>query len=263
MKIKKVRKFYRNHEWIEFSQIIKDRDGNKCIKCLRNHTEVVLQVHHNTYYKDKKPWEYSFSDCITLCKGCHAREHNLTEPVSGWTLFSIDDLGDLDGICERKNCNRAIRYEHIAYHPKWGYKTVGSTCIEFLTEEDKFKSYQYIKFYKKIAKALHEFEWNEGRTEKRRPFIFTEYKKSIIRVYKNNSSYQLAFYIGRKKHEWEKPIQPLEQKILNIEFVKELALIHLMGIIARERDKDKDLEVLQNIFRNIRRSIRNLIEEQK
>ena len=39
MKIKKVRKFYRNHEWVEFSKIIKDRDGNKCIKCFRNHTK--------------------------------------------------------------------------------------------------------------------------------------------------------------------------------------------------------------------------------
>jgi len=255
MKIKKIRKFYRNFKWIEFSNSIKKRDRFKCLKCGRNSEEVTLQVHHNSYYENKKPWEYSLSDCITLCKGCHAREHNLIKPSYGWTLISVSDLGELSGICERKNCNTPIRYEHVAYHPQWGYKTVGSTCIEFLTEEDKFKSRQYIKFYTKIAKALHKFNWEKGKTEKGRPFIGTKYKKSIIRVYENNLSYQLAFYLGNNRHHWEKPIQPLKKKIKNIDFIKELALINLMGIIARERDKEEELEVLRNIFKNTKNSL--------
>ncbi len=258
MDIKKIRKFYRNHKWIEFSNKIKERDGNKCTNCSRNEEEVILQVHHNTYYENKKPWEYSPLDCITLCKGCHAREHNLIEPNYGWILISIDDLGGLDGVCERKNCNTAIRYEHIAYHPKWGYKTVGSSCISFLTEEDKFKSHQYIHLYKKIAKALNTFEWSKSQTKKGRYFIFTEYQKSTIRIYKDNSSYQLAFYLGKKRVNWEKPIQPFKKNIPHIELVKELALINLMGIIATERDKKEELKVLQDIYKNLKNSIRNL-----
>jgi len=254
---KKIRKFYRNYEWVKFSKNIKERDNNKCTKCFRNSSEVVLQVHHSIYYENKKPWEYSWSDCIILCKGCHAREHNLIEPNYGWILISINDLGDLDGVCERKNCNQAIRYEHIAYHPQWGYKIIGSSCIEFLTQEDKFKSRQYINLYKKIAKALYKFNWDKS-VHYQRPFISTEYKKSIIRIYEDNLSYQLAFYIGKKRFHNEKPIQPLKKKVLNIEFIKELALIHLMGIIAKERYREEELEVLRDIFKNIRSSINKL-----
>jgi hypothetical protein len=251
----KAKNLYRNIEWIKFSNKIKKRDNFKCFKCGHSSEKVVLQVHHTVYYENRKPWEYFLSDCITLCKGCHAREHNLIEPSYGWILISISDLGDLSGICERKNCNTPIRYEHEAYHPKWGYKTVGSTCIEFLTEKDKFISRQYIKFYTKIAKALNKFNWEKGKTEKGRLFISTKYKKSIIRVYEDNLSYQLAFYLGKNEHDWKIPIQPLKKKIKNIDFIKELALINLMGIIARERDKKEELEVLQNIFKNIKNSL--------
>jgi hypothetical protein len=63
-------------------------------------------------------------------------------------------LGALDGICERKNCGTGIRYEHIIYHPNWGYKIVGSTCIDHLTQEDKLLSSDILKMYKQISKFV-------------------------------------------------------------------------------------------------------------
>lgn len=253
---KKIKKFYRNYKWIEFSNYVKKRDNYQCQSCMRSQEEVVLQVHHNIYRKEKLIWEYALSDCITLCKGCHAREHGLIEPISGWTLLSIDDLGGLDGICERKNCNTSIRYKHIAYHPQWGYKTVGSECIKFLTEEDKLKSRQYLKLYKKISKVLNSTTWEKDKTKKNNKlFIYIKYKKSIIRIYKNNDnfSYQIAFYVRKNKYEWLNIYNKLNH-INNIEIIKELALINLMGIIADERDKVEEHKALQNIYKNIRKS---------
>ncbi|PWQ94266.1 HNH endonuclease [Leucothrix pacifica] len=120
----KVNLLYSAKEWHRFSENIKKRDKGICLKCNRGSPDVVLQVHHEVYKEGRKPWEYNSSDCITLCSGCHAREHGLIEPTKGWSLLSINDLGGLDGHCEKKGCGNAIRYEYLTYHPKWGYQTV-------------------------------------------------------------------------------------------------------------------------------------------
>jgi len=78
--MKKQRKIYVNDKWYRFSARVKNRDGNKCLRCDRGEAEAILQVHHEIPVKGKAPWEYALSDCRTLCKGCHAREHNLVEP---------------------------------------------------------------------------------------------------------------------------------------------------------------------------------------
>lgn len=150
-----------------------------------------------------------------------------------------------------------IRYEHIAYHPQWGYKTVGSTCIEFLTEEDKLKSREYLKLYKKISKILNTTIWENSQTKKNnKPFIYMEYKKSILRIYENNNkfSYQIAFHLGKNKYKWFNIYNKL-QNINNIEIIKELGLINLMGEIAKKRDNKEEHKALQDIYRNIRKSI--------
>jgi len=114
---KKLKKSWKNKKWYEFAEKVKKRDGYKCLKCERYDGEITLQVHHKVYRENKEPWEYALSDCISLCKGCHAVEHNLIEPTTGWFLIAVDDIGDLSGTCERKNCNSSIRYEHLTYHP--------------------------------------------------------------------------------------------------------------------------------------------------
>ncbi len=194
---------------------------------------------------------------MTLCKGCHAREHGLIEPTYGWTLISIDDLGDLTGLCERENCNTAIRYEHLAYHPQWGYKIVGSSCIDFLTESDKLKSKRYITLYTKIAKAFNKAQWETSITKKSyRTFLLTTYQKSSIRIYTDNFHYQIGLYLGKDYTEWEKPYKLFQNMDSSkLKYIKELSLIHLMGVIASERDKHENHEAYREIYRNIRKSI--------
>ena len=149
--MKQKRRAYYNEKWFEFSETVQRRDGYKCLKCGRKKGDVVLQTHHKQYKRGIEVWEYPLSDCITLCKGCHAEQHGITEPTDGWTLISIDDLGGLYGTCEKKGCGTDIRYEHLIYHPNCGYKVVGSSCVEFLTREDQYLSQEVLKVFKKIS----------------------------------------------------------------------------------------------------------------
>lgn len=45
------------------------RDNYTCAMC--GDTETQLQIHHKSYNKGKKPWEYPLANLITLCKHCH------------------------------------------------------------------------------------------------------------------------------------------------------------------------------------------------
>jgi 5-methylcytosine-specific restriction endonuclease McrA len=77
------KRIYVNDDWTAFSEKVKRRDGYKCLQCGRGTGEVTLQVHHEVYVAGKAPWEYALSDCLTLCKGCHAKEHGLIKPDRG------------------------------------------------------------------------------------------------------------------------------------------------------------------------------------
>lgn len=180
---KKIRRLYYRQEWYDFSSKVKRRDNFQCVHCKRGEPEAILQVHHNLYVPKLSPWEYPLSDCITLCKGCHARVHKLIEPNKGWTLILINDLGDLSGYCELKGCGAEIRYEHLIYHPDWGYKTVGSSCVEHLTEEDKELSADTIKMYKKISQFVRSSSWTNGYTKRGKFYIQTKYKHHLLRIY--------------------------------------------------------------------------------
>jgi len=125
-------KLYQKNEWKEFSKSIIELDGNKCSKCERNGKDVILQVHHKKYIKGRKPWEYGSKDCITLCKGCHAEEHGIIIPKSGWEYLSDLDLGDLVGNCDY--CDTALRYTYLIYHENWGTIEVGALCCDNLTD---------------------------------------------------------------------------------------------------------------------------------
>ena len=164
--MKQRKRAYYNENWFSFSDAVQLRDNYKCVKCGRRKGDIVLQTHHKKYKKGLEPWEYPLSDCISLCKGCHAKEHNLIEPSDGWALISIDDLGGLYGICEKRGCGNEIRYEHLIYHPNWGYKTVGSTCVEYLTQEDQYLSAEVIKTLRKISEFVQNSLWEIGITKK-------------------------------------------------------------------------------------------------
>jgi hypothetical protein len=125
-------KLYGKNQWKEFQQSVIELDGNKCTVCGREKGEVILQVHHKKYIKRRKPWEYATSDCVTLCKGCHATEHGLIMPQFGWEYTGDDDLGDLSGTCEK--CGTSIRYVFYIFHEKWGNLEVGTYCCDILTD---------------------------------------------------------------------------------------------------------------------------------
>ncbi len=235
---------YRNTDWLTFSEKIKTRDHNQCLKCGRNNKEAILQVHHKLYKIDLKPWEYSTSDCITLCKGCHAIEHKKVEPTKGWTLISIKDLGGLYGTCERIGCGHEIRHEHEIYNPEWGYKIVGSTCVEYLTDEDKWLSSEILKIFNNISKFVHDSIWEPGLTKSGKEFISTTYKHHQLRIYdnENNNSIQIALKaVGEKWPVWNKPIY--------IKNKSRIQMIEMVYIILKGTISESQAE--KNILRNI------------
>lgn len=245
----KKKNLYTNDMWLEFSQRVQLRDRNKCLKCHRSQPDVVLQVHHELYIPNKQPWEYALSDCTTLCKGCHAREHGLIEPDNSWFLISIDDLGDLTGTCERNGCSKKIRYEHLTYHPEWGYKKVGSTCIEHLTKKDKNLSGKILACYRNISSFVHSSDWYKGKTKMDKPYVGTKHGHDLIRIYGQDGRYAFQIALkekGRKNHHF-KNIVHTPGKVLNE--VKELAYITLKGINTQD---EEEKSMLRNLYRNIK-----------
>ena len=119
--------------WNRFRQEILDFDGRRCGRCNGAESDhVVLQVHHKRYVSGRAIWDYPTEDCETLCRGCHAREHNKIEPDSGWSYEFDDDTGSLGEECEW--CGADIRYVYTISHPKWPSMQVGTDCSDRLTQ---------------------------------------------------------------------------------------------------------------------------------
>ncbi|MGB6229109.1 MAG: hypothetical protein WBF53_03155 [Litorimonas sp.] len=130
-------KFYRDPRWVEFREQIFEADGYECTHCGKGRAEdKVLQVHHKQYRSGALPWEYPPSDCETICKGCRAKEHGIIPPSAGWEFIQDEDLGGLDGECER--CGNDIRYVYTVWHQSWGYLDVGVDCCEDMTQSEEF-----------------------------------------------------------------------------------------------------------------------------
>lgn len=247
---KQYRKLYTNQEWLDYSKKVRDRDGNKCLQCGRNDSQVCLQVHHQKYIRNKLIWEYALSDCVTLCKGCHAREHGILEPSHGWTLLSIEDSGDLNDICERPKCVQRIRYLHEAYHPKVGTRIVGSTCIDFLTQEDKLISGELLKIYKKISKLVEKSHWDMHFTVRTNfPYLATRYKKDYqIRLYGKDIpfSFQLVeIKVKKKKTEYIGYGKSINVKVMSVNQAAELAFICVLG---KEAGSEEEKALLRNLY---------------
>lgn len=123
---------YTNTEWKAFRDEVIELDGGRCRSCRRGVVDgVILQVHHKQYFAKKLPWNYRYSDCETLCKGCHAAVHGIIRPKVGWDYVGEEDLGDLCGTCEY--CQTEIRYVFLIQHPHWEPMGVGTICCDNLT----------------------------------------------------------------------------------------------------------------------------------
>jgi hypothetical protein len=247
--MKQKRRAYYNDKWFDFSERVQRRDNYKCLKCGRKKGEVILQTHHKLYKRGLEVWEYPLSDCITLCKGCHAEQHGIIEPTDGWTLISIDDLEGLYGVCEKKGCGTEIRYEHLIYHPNFGYKTVGSTCVEFLTREDQLLSQEVLKVFKKISDFIQNSEWNTGYTKNNKKYYFTTHAHHQIRIYGKDNFYSYQIAIKEKGKKWFEFGDFLKAKNKTFEQVKELGYIVLKGTIT---DNEEEKEILRNLYKKLR-----------
>jgi ribosomal protein S27AE len=126
--------YYYLKKWKEFRDNIIEIDNYQCCQCGRSADETVLQVHHKRYIKGRLPWEYATEDCETLCRACHAAEHGIIMPVVGWEYCGDEDLGDMDGICDK--CGTGIRYVFYVFHPAWGFMSVGTYCCDAMTDSN-------------------------------------------------------------------------------------------------------------------------------
>ena len=244
-----VKNAYRNSKWHEFCKVVNRRDDNKCVKCGRGQQEVTLQTHHTLYRVGKKPWEYPTSDCITLCKGCHAQEHGIIQPKKGWILDSIEDLGGLNGNCERAGCGKQIRYNHITYHPSWGYLIVGSTCIDHLTIEDRYISRESLKQIESISEFLGKTDWKVGYTKRLKPFYFATFKHHQIRIYGKENNYTIQIALKNKGQNFFTFKDFIKTKNKNLDDAKELGFIIIKGILSQN---ETEKSILRDIYRRIR-----------
>ena len=122
---------YRSKEWRTFrAELIRLEDG-RCTRCLSTGPQTILHAHHKFYLPGRKPWDYSYQDCEILCQSCHAQEHGLIPPKSGWEFIGYDDLGSPDNHCEY--CGTEIRHVFMIQHANWITLEVGEVCCDNLT----------------------------------------------------------------------------------------------------------------------------------
>ncbi|MFN4248246.1 MAG: HNH endonuclease [Flavipsychrobacter sp.] len=152
---------YKENKWKEFRQSVIELDGYKCTQCGRGQGDVTLQVHHKEYKTNFKAWEYATSDCVTLCKGCHAQIHGIIQPTFGWEYIGEEDLGDLIGTCENKGCGSSIRYSFTIFHKQWGTLEVGTVCCDYLTDSEIASNFKEskLKFEGRKNRFINSKKW--------------------------------------------------------------------------------------------------------
>lgn len=246
--MQKPRKVYVNSKWEAFCQRVIHRDKGLCLQCGRGEPEVVLQVHHEVYHDGRAPWDYPLSDCRTLCKGCHAREHGLIEPDRGWRLVAIEDLGGPYAICERHGCGHEIRYAYYTYHPAWGYKLVGSTCIEHLTQADRQLSSKVVGIYKNISHFVHNTPWREARSKRGKRYMAATYKYHEIRIYGEYPKYTFQLVIKEKGVRWHDYGKFISLQDKTLEQAQELAYIALKGTLG---ESEEEKQLLRGIYKRL------------
>jgi hypothetical protein len=148
---------YSKHQWSAFRAEVIELDDNRCRRCGRSAADgATLQVHHKLYVPRRLPWEYPYTDCETLCKGCHASEHGIIHPSFGWHLLGEDDLGGLSGSCEA--CQTEIRYVFFIHHPHWEPLAVGTDCCDRLTGTPEASEIR--RFHSRLFRFISSPRWS-------------------------------------------------------------------------------------------------------
>jgi hypothetical protein len=75
--------------WQKLRLEIFERDKWKCQSC--GSAENTLAVHHRSYMRGLKPWEYETFLLVTLCEECHASERQHLADAKSSLLAAIDE----------------------------------------------------------------------------------------------------------------------------------------------------------------------------
>ena len=65
-------KYLKDERWLKKREEVFNTKGYVCCKC---GSRFGLQVHHLSYERGKKPWEYPLDNLIVLCEKCHHEVH--------------------------------------------------------------------------------------------------------------------------------------------------------------------------------------------
>jgi len=102
MNKKEYKSLLRDPRWkIKRLGILK-RDNNTCQHCKKS--KKYLHVHHIWYIDGRDPWDVPDEFLITLCKGCHKKEHE-NKPISSFILTEYKEspkLFDIPPIQKKK-----------------------------------------------------------------------------------------------------------------------------------------------------------------
>jgi 5-methylcytosine-specific restriction endonuclease McrA len=98
---------YKHPNWQKKRLEILTRDNYTCKMC--GDTETQLHVHHFTYEKGKKVWEYPDSNFVSLCNLCHSIEHS----KPNWTELNKKIIQDITDVLKKNDFDDNAFIFHI------------------------------------------------------------------------------------------------------------------------------------------------------
>lgn len=174
-------KLYRDDTWRRKRLEIYNRDNCTCQKCGKKLAINEFCVHHISYQKDIRPAEYDNSWLVTLCMGCHYKEHKHDLPNDNWLFVDTFDAGDY-GDCECEKCGHQLKYVYTLFHKDIGFLDVGCDCADELLGTNEFS--EHYKEQKKFNIFLKRFSPYMDKCGHRGEMII--YKRIFIAFLDNN-----------------------------------------------------------------------------
>lgn len=84
---KLYQKYLRSKQFAEVKEIVKERDGHKCMVCGReaDGDKINLQIHHRVYTHLGCGGETEANDCLCVCNICHNAFSKAKGNLRRWT----------------------------------------------------------------------------------------------------------------------------------------------------------------------------------
>jgi len=104
--------YQRMYKWVEK---VKTRDNFQCIKCKKKETDNNLIVHHIDESRKTGKLNNNLNNLITLCRPCHAREHN--QISNRQDVFELINAGySISWVAKKLSISRQWVYHLIDKH---------------------------------------------------------------------------------------------------------------------------------------------------